>query len=117
MKFNEPIYFKEDLIKVYSDKRKGISYEEVEDLVNSMIVYLKNVCRSNDTYEIDLKSVGVLHKKADYTLYKNKLVNSKVEKLNDILMVKEALNSRSMFAAEKENLTREEIEAHTNEDN
>lgn len=113
-KYDEPIYFKEDLIKAYTEKRKDISYEEVEDLVNSLISYLKKTCRSQDTYEIDLGSVGILHKKIDYNLFET-TDQSKSKVLNTKMMIQEALNSSSIFSP-KEHKTREEIQRHTNAD-
>jgi hypothetical protein len=112
-RYSEEIYFKEDLIKAYSEKRKDISYSEVEDLVNSLVSYLKKTCRKQDTYEIELGSVGILHKKIDYDLYEAYDL-SKSKTLNTKMMIQEALNSNTIFSPKKENKSREEIQRHTN---
>lgn len=114
-KYNEPIYFKEDLIKAYAEKRKDISFEEVEDLVNSLISYLKKTCRSQDTYEIDLGYLGILHKKIDYNLYEKDDL-SKAKTLNTQMMIQEAIRGTTIFSPQKKTETKEEIQRHTNAD-
>lgn len=115
IEYNEPLYFKEDLIKAYAEKRKNISFEEVEDLVNSLISYLRKTCGSNDTYEVDLGLIGILHKKIDYDLYEKDDL-SKLKALNTKMMVQEAILRNTKFSPNKDNRTREEIQNHTNDE-
>lgn len=54
---------KEDIIEAYSEKRKNFPKEEVEDLFNCILSYLKQVTSDKETYAVRLGNLGFMYKK------------------------------------------------------
>ena len=109
---NKNIYFKEDIIRGYSDSRKDISYNEIEDLLNSTIAFIRNGAKEKETVEIELSIWGVLHKIVDYDLYQESDLTKK-NKTNTKLMILEALGNKRVSAKNKRQ-SKEEIQNHVN---
>ena len=106
------ILLKEDLIKTYADKRKDISYEEVEDLLNSMISYIKEKTAEVETTEIYLKNVGTLHRIIEHEYYKEVDISFNSKK-NTKMMIAEALGN-DLYSAKKKRKQKHEIQQHVN---
>ena len=56
------IAFKEDLIKRVVAQRVTVDYEEIEDLLNCLIKFIKYKTRQKEVYAIDFKYIGKLYK-------------------------------------------------------
>jgi hypothetical protein len=54
---------REDLVRVYSESRKNFPEDEVEDLFNCMMGYLKTLTKDKETYAIKLGKLGFMHKR------------------------------------------------------
>lgn len=54
---------REDLVKRYADRRKNISEEEVEDLLDCVLGYLKQVTSDNETYAVRIGNLGYMYQK------------------------------------------------------
>lgn len=106
------ILLKEDLIKSYSDKRKNISYEEVEDVLNCIMQYLKEKTAEEDIIEICLKNIGILHRIVDYDYYKELDISFNSKK-NTKMMIAEALGN-DLYSAKKKRKQKNEIQQHVN---
>lgn len=63
MKTLDTFYTREDLVKKYADKRKGLSEEEVEDLLDCVLGYLKTVTSGVNDYSVRIGKLGYLYKK------------------------------------------------------
>lgn len=106
------ILLKEDLIKTYSDKRKNISYEEVEDVVNCIIQYIKEKTAEEDIIEMYLKNIGILHRLIDYDYYKE-IDLSFNSKKNTKMMIAEALGDK-LYSSKNKRKSKHEIQQHVN---
>ena len=109
---NKKIYFQEDLIKKYSDSRKDISYDEVEDLLKSLVAYIRDVADKEEVTQLNLKNIGIFHKIIDYDLYKE-IDLSKKAKNNTKMIIAEALGDK-LFSAKKKRKQKNEIQEHVN---
>lgn len=56
------IAFKEDLIKRVVSQRVTVDYEEIEDLLNCLIKFIKHKTKQKEVYAIDFKYIGKLYK-------------------------------------------------------
>lgn len=54
---------REDVVKIYSEKRKNFPIEEVDDLLDCMFEYLKEKVKDKETYAIKLGDLGYMYKK------------------------------------------------------
>lgn len=54
---------REDIAKIYSEKRKNLPQEEVEDLLNCMLSYLKQVTSDKETYAVRVGGLGFMYRK------------------------------------------------------
>src|SRR6478609_8897546 len=61
MKYNEKIYFTEDVVKEYARKRKNLKTEEVDDLLRCLIKYLKNDIKYDKEYAYEIPRIGMLY--------------------------------------------------------
>ena len=109
---NKQISFQEDLIKKYSDSRKDISYDEVEDLLKSLVAYIRDVADKEEVVQLNLKNIGIFHKIIDYDLYKE-IDYSKKAKNNTKMIIAEALGDK-LFSAKKKRKQKNEIQEHVN---
>lgn len=83
--YDEPIYYTSDLIKEYAARRKGISEEEVEDLLRCLIKYLYYDITTDNNYAYKIPRVGVLYTKLD-TERKYAGCMSKNKRFNEMVM-------------------------------
>lgn len=74
---------REDLIKAYSKRRKNLPEEEVEDLLNCMIGYLKQVTSDQETYAVKIGKLGYMYKK--FKPIKDKSTNLKFNNNNTLV--------------------------------
>lgn len=79
---------KEDIIKIYADKRKGIDEEDIEDLFDCLMGYLKQVTSDNETYAVRLGNLGYMYKKfkPEYKKYRNLKPMNKHDLIDDMLV-------------------------------
>lgn len=54
---------REDIVKRYSERRKNLSEEEAEDLLNCLLGYLKKITSDKETYAVKIGSLGFMYKK------------------------------------------------------
>lgn len=94
-------YLEEDIIKIYAQKRKALNEEDVKDLLKCLKGYLSQRLLSDDTYAVDLESVGILHK----TFNKQDLKmnpTTKKEKLNNNMVIEDALLKNPLVNRKKD---------------
>lgn len=61
--FDDKIYYNNDIIRAYSDRRKALSEEDVEDLLKCLVKFLQKDSKKTDGYAYKIPFIGVLHKK------------------------------------------------------
>lgn len=115
--YNDKIYFKEDVIKAYAAKRKGMKNEEVEDLLNCLIGFLKNDVQYDKQYAYDIPSIGQLY--MPFTYFKEEITymcqnRDRFDKIMFENMIGRSfiINRKDKFAGE----TKEEIQKLQNEE-
>lgn len=87
MKYDDLLYLKEDIIREYAAKRKGLSEQEVKDLFNCILKYINHKAEDSDEYAIDLPSIGTIYKQ----FKKEDIFSAKF----DNMMFEKMLNPRS----------------------
>ena len=101
---------------MYAENRKALDESDVRDLLRCLIGYLKTRAKSNDSYAIDCKYVGVLHKIFDEDVLDYRIA-TKEQKLAEKMLVNDALLKFKSPANKKpkfDNNERRELQAHTN---
>lgn len=76
--YSDLIYYKEDIIKAYSEKRKNLSKEEVEDLLRCLTLFLETEFKKPKFTAYEIPNIGFLHKKVD--LSKLEVMNKNILK-------------------------------------
>lgn len=69
--YSDLIYYKEDIIKAYADKRKNLSKEEVEDLLRCITLFLEKEFKKPNFTVYEIPNIGFLHKKIDFSKLEN----------------------------------------------
>jgi hypothetical protein len=64
--YKDLIYYKQDVIDSYKEKRKGLSKEDIEDLLNCAVLFLEASAKENKLSAIEIPNIGYLHKKVDF---------------------------------------------------
>jgi len=59
----EPIYFKDDVVEIYSKRRKNFPKRDVEDLLDCMISFMKNKIKEEEHYAIKIPRFGYMYTK------------------------------------------------------
>ena len=55
---------KEDVIQAYADRRKGLEYEDVEDLMNALINFLNKKLETKSLdYSYFIQNIGYFHER------------------------------------------------------
>lgn len=70
-KFDDLIYYKEDIIEQYASKRKFLDKKDVEDLLRCALLFLEKEAKNTELSSIEIPNVGFLHKKIDLSNIKN----------------------------------------------
>lgn len=65
-KYEDLIYYKQDVIDSYKAKRKGLTKADVEDLLNCAILFLENSAKDASCSSIEIPNIGFLHKKLNF---------------------------------------------------
>lgn len=62
-KFDDLIYYKEDIIEEYASKRKALDKKDVADLLRCALLFLEKEAKSTEFSSIEIPNIGFLHKK------------------------------------------------------
>ena len=89
--YRDLIYYKQDIIKEYFSKRKGVKEEEIEDLLRCSLLFLEQSVKNSNTPFI-IPNIGILHKKID--LGKLNKMTSTVEEEDNLLVESAYLNTK-----------------------
>ena len=65
--YNDLIYYKQDIINEYSNKRKHLDKKEVDDLLRCALLFLEEQSKRLDISSIEIPNIGFLHKKLDFS--------------------------------------------------
>lgn len=117
MKYNDKIYFNEDIINAYADKRKGMKRQEVEDLLRCLIGFLKNDIKYDKQYAYDIPSIGQLYipfKTVDDMITEKSINTDRYDKIvfEYMLNIHSPVRRKGKFRG----MTREEIQQKNNEE-
>ncbi len=66
-KYDDLIYYKQDIIDEYAEKRKSLEKKDVEDLLRCALLFLEKEAKKNDFTAFEIPNIGFLHKKLDLT--------------------------------------------------
>ncbi len=62
-KYDDLIYYKQDLIDEYSAKRKNLESKDVEDLLRCALLFLEKEVKKPNFSSFEIPNIGFLHKK------------------------------------------------------
>jgi hypothetical protein len=62
-KYNDLIYYKQDIIDEYSNKRKALEKKDVDDLLRCALLFLEKEAKNREISAIEIPNIGFLHKK------------------------------------------------------
>jgi hypothetical protein len=70
---NEDVFSnREDWVKAYGKRRKSMPEDEIDDLINCLFGYLKEVTKDKETYAVRIGELGFMYKKFKPELKKSK---------------------------------------------
>ncbi len=64
-KYTDLIYYKDDVVNEYTDKRKSLEKKDVEDLLRCALLFLEKEAKKKGYKAFEIPNIGVLHKKLD----------------------------------------------------
>jgi hypothetical protein len=92
--YDELIYYKEDVAKAYSDKRKNLTEEDAKELLRCITGYIQ---KQKDCETIDIPRIGELYKKKQpfsedsvrkfttrFTKYDEEFINVAYKKVSEL---------------------------------
>lgn len=84
-KYNDLIYYKQDVIDAYAEKRKSLDKKDVEDLLRCALLFLDREMKDKkkDFTSFEIPNIGFLHKKLNFDTIKN--VNSRITKEDNFI--------------------------------
>lgn len=77
---------REDLVKKYAARRKEISEEEIDDLLDCVLSFVKKEAKNENNYAIRLGKLGFLHKDFRKERQGRKYPHSNVSTVNNMLI-------------------------------
>lgn len=83
-KYDDLIYYKQDIIDAYSNKRKALGKNDVEDLLRCALLFLEKEIKKPSFTAFEIPNIGYLHKKLD--LSKLKEMRKRVQKEDNFLV-------------------------------
>lgn len=104
--YNEKMYFRDDLVKEYAAKRKGLEVRDIEDLLNCLVKYLEKDSKREEHYAYFIPNIGMLHKKLDFGLKETN------EGLFHEMLIDVFTNGDKQRLKKKEKVTEEQKEAY-----
>lgn len=107
-RFQEPIYFQEELVKIYADSRKALEEKDVKDLLRCLVSYLSK--NKKDNYAYELPKIGFIYDNKDIFNHKDKLYE---KKMGEYFCGNPAYHQRTIFDRHKK--TKEELQQFQNE--
>ena len=81
--YDDLIYYKQDIIDAYSEKRKSLEKKDVEDLLRCALLFLEKEVKKTDFTAFEVPNIGFLHKKLDLT--KRDKITRRVVKEDNLL--------------------------------
>jgi len=82
---NETFLNREDIVNLYAGSRKALSEEDVEDLLECVIGYIKQETKK-DNYAIKIGSLGYMHRSFKKERKGRRTVRSNMDMLNAMLV-------------------------------
>src|SRR5690242_6868075 len=67
IKYNDLIYYKEDIINAYADRRKVLEKKDVEDLLRCALLFLEQEFKNPNFTAYEIPNIGILHKKLEFS--------------------------------------------------
>lgn len=107
-RFQEPIYFQEELIKEYASSRKALEERDVKDLLRCLVNFM--VKNKKDNYAYELPKIGFIYNNKDVFNHKDKLYE---KKMGEYFCGNSAYNKKPIF--EKHKKTKEELQQFQND--
>lgn len=86
---NEGIFSnREDWVKAYGKRRKSMPEDEIDDLIDCLFGYLKEVTKDKETYAVRIGELGFMYKKFKPELKKAKgsKIQSSHEKIDKMIV-------------------------------
>ena len=85
-KYSDLIYYKQDVIDEYAEKRKALDKKDVEDLLRCALLFLEKEMKDKkkEFTSFEIPNIGFLHKKLN--LEELKKVSKKIKKEDDFLV-------------------------------
>lgn len=87
---------REDWVKAYGKRRKSMPEDEIDDLIDCLFGYLKEVTKDKETYAVRIGELGFMYKKFKPELKKSKgsKIQSSHERI-DKMIVEVCTNNNS----------------------
>jgi hypothetical protein len=82
--FKDLIYYKQDIIDEYSDRRKALTKKEIEDLLRCALLFIEKQVKTNSFESFEIPNIGFLHKKLDIS--KLEKPNKKVQEQDSMFV-------------------------------
>lgn len=85
-KYNDLIYYKQDVIDEYSEKRKALDKKDVEDLLRCALLFLEKEMKDKkkEFTSFEIPNIGFLHKKLN--LDNLKRVSKSIQKEDNFIV-------------------------------
>jgi hypothetical protein len=64
--YRDLIYYKQDVIDAYKEKRKGLTTADIEDLLNCAILFLEASVKDDKCSSLEIPNIGYLHRKLNF---------------------------------------------------
>lgn len=79
---------REDWVKSYGEGRKNMPEEDIEDLIDCLFGYLKEVTKDKETYAVRIGELGFMYKKFKPELkkHKNLKIQSSRERMDKMII-------------------------------
>lgn len=122
-KYNDLIYYKQDVIDAYSDVRKALNKSDIEDLLRCVTLYLEKSAKDDKFDSHIIPNIGILHKKVNKKniFYPSKDINE--DEVNYIKTLYLDLNTTPIILRDDKfnrffkNMSLEEIQDFQNNNN